>query len=86
VGMHHHLDAIGVVGSADLGVTNGMPVARFRSNQAGETVATALGEIKPVMIRQRPLPIGGQSSVEDFHDGGHVGIGGCTDDFDMSSA
>ena len=43
---------------ADLGVGHGMVVITFPGNESGETLAAAVNEVEPEVIRKRSMAIG----------------------------
>jgi hypothetical protein len=58
VRMNHEFNRERIMTLADLGVGHGMVVITFPGNKSGKTLAAAVNEIKPEVIRKRAVAVG----------------------------
>ena len=58
VRMNHEFNRERIMALADLGVGHGMVVIAFPGNESGETLAAAVNEVEPQVIRKRSMAIG----------------------------
>ena len=68
VRMHYQLEGVGVVAARDLGIGNGMVVARFPCDERSEAVMAPIDEIEIEVIRKWSASISPCCSDEQFVD------------------
>ena len=56
--MDHEFNRERIMALADLGVGHGMVVITFPGNESSETLAAAVNEVEPEVIRKRSMAIG----------------------------
>ena len=58
VRVNHEFNRERIMALTDLGVGHGMVVITFPGNESGETLAAAVNEVEPQVIRKRTMAIG----------------------------
>ena len=74
VGIDDVLEGPAVAAARDLGVADGVVVARFPRDQAGVAGPPSLHEVEPLVLTQRTMVVGLGGSLEQSGDGRDVAL------------
>ena len=72
VGVDHQFEGVRAVAARDLGVGDGVIMARLGGEEARESVEATVHQVEVQMVRQRAAPIGASGGVEQLADAGDV--------------